>query len=106
MKKALFVILCIFCLVAFSGSAFAAKGWRDGKKTYKSVCMSCHKRGGDAERLKLNQWSKAKWSKFFAEEKTGKHEEPWGRFSEEDKDNLLKYFHKFAEDVKKLNGCG
>nr|WP_320116044.1 c-type cytochrome [uncultured Desulfuromonas sp.] len=106
MKKTLFISVCLVYLITFSGSAFAAKGWRDGKKSYKSVCMNCHKRGGEAERLKLTQWSKEKWTNFFAEEKTGRHEEPWGRFSEKDKDNLLEYFHKVSDDVKKLNGCG
>ncbi|WP_321531632.1 cytochrome c [uncultured Desulfuromonas sp.] len=106
MKKTLFVTLCIFCLVAFSSSAFAARGWRAGKKTYKSVCMSCHKRGGEAQRLKLNQWSKAKWTKYFAEEKKGKHEGPWGQLTDEEKDNLLKYFHKYAKDDHTRLGCG
>nr|WP_320050758.1 c-type cytochrome [uncultured Desulfuromonas sp.] len=106
MKKTLFVALCSLCLVAFASSVFAANGWREGKKTYKSVCMSCHKRGGEADRLELNKWSKAKWTKFFAEEKKGKHEEPWGKMTEEEKDNLLKYFQKYAKDEKSLLGCG
>ncbi len=106
MRTKLFVPLCVFCLVVFfTGSVFAAS-WRDGKKTYKSVCMSCHKRGGEAERLKLNQWSKAKWTKYFSEEKKGKHQEPWGQLTEEEKDNLLKYFHKYAKDDHTRLGCG
>jgi cytochrome c553 len=106
MKNALLVALCVLCFVAFSSSAFAASGWRAGKETYKNICMSCHKRGGEAERLKLNQWSKAKWTKFFGEDKKGMHEEPWGKMSEKEKDDLLKYFHKYAKDDHTRLGCG
>lgn len=106
MKRICTVFVCVLLVVAFSAPAMAAGNWRKGKKVYKSNCMQCHKRGGEAKRLKLNKFSKARWTKYFAEEKKGKHGEAWGEMSEDDKANLLKYFHKYAKDDKKVLGCG
>lgn len=106
MKKVCLVSMCLLMLLAFVSSAVAATGWRAGKETYKSNCMSCHKRGGEAKRLKLNKWSKARWTKYFNEEKKGKHEDAWGQMTEQEVKDLLKYFHKYAKDDKQVLGCG
>ncbi|MCD6526380.1 MAG: cytochrome c [Desulfuromonas sp.] len=106
MKRVCMALFCVLLVMVFSVPVMAAGNWRDGKKIYKSNCMSCHKRGGEAKRLKLNKFSKARWTKYFSEEKKGKHTEPWGELTEAQKKNLLKYFHKYAKDDKQILGCG
>lgn len=107
MKKTLPVLFGIFLLVAFSSSAVAAGNWRHGKKIFKQDCMSCHKRGGEAKRLKLNNKNKAGWSKFVNTPKAGKHEDLLNGMSDEQKKDLLQYLLKYAKDDNSSHlGCG
>ncbi|OQY18552.1 MAG: hypothetical protein B6I36_06665 [Desulfobacteraceae bacterium 4572_35.1] len=107
MKRVLSVLVAVLFLVAFSSSAFAGANWRAGKKIYKKECMNCHKRGGEAKRLKLNKKTKAGWTKFVNKQQKGSHELLWGELTDAQKKDLLKYFMKYAKDDKSSHlGCG
>lgn len=107
MKRVLSVLVCTLLVVSFSSNVMAAGNWRKGKKVYKADCMNCHKRGGDAKRLKLNKKTKSGWTKFFKTAKKDHHEEMWSNLTDSQKENLLRYFHKYAKDDKSSHlGCG
>ncbi len=107
MKRIVPVLVFMLVIVFFATSAMAGGNWRKGKKIYKAECMNCHKRGGEAKRLKLNKKTKAEWTKFVNETKKGKHEELLKGLTEVQKENVLKYFLKYAKDDKKSHlGCG
>ncbi len=103
MKKMCAGLLCFIMLVAFGFEAFAAD-WREGKKSYRSVCMSCHKTRGEAGRLALDIKTQDEWSTFFAQEPDSIHLKVWGKLSSDDIGSLEKYFRKYAKDVKDLSG--
>ena len=107
MKKTLPVLVAIFLLVSFSSSSIAAGNWRKGKKIFKQDCMSCHKRGGEAKRLKLNKKTKAAWTKFVNKPQTGKHEVLLNGMADKQKHDLLQYLLKYAKDDTSSHlGCG
>ncbi len=105
MKTVLSVLLCLVLVVVFSGNAMAAGNWRKGKKVYRKECMSCHKRGGEAKRLKLNRRTKNAWAKF-CKTNDDKHAPVWSKLTEKQKKDLLKYLQKYAKDDKQILGCG
>ena len=105
MRSVLTMIFCILLLVVFSGNVMAAGSWRKGKRVYRSDCMNCHKRGGDAKRLKLNKKSKAAWAKF-CKSSDQKHAPVWSKLTDKQKTDLLKYLQKYAKDDKQILGCG
>lgn len=105
MKKVCVSLMCLLLVVAFGSEAFAAN-WRKGKRTYRSVCMSCHKTRGDAGRLSLDSKTKDEWSEFFAEKPDSTHQETWDDLSDRDMQNLEMYFRKYAKDIKSYLGCG
>jgi len=105
MNKVCAGLLCVIMLVAFGSEAFAAD-WRKGKRTYRSVCMSCHKTTGEAGRLSLESRSRDEWSAFFAREPGSVHKKAWGNLNGKDMDNLEMYFRKYAKNIKSNLGCG
>ena len=107
MKKALSVMICVLFVISISNTVLAAGNWRKGKKVYKADCINCHKRGGEAKKLKLNKKTKAQWSEFCDSTQDNTHEELWDELSAKQKENLLKYLHKYSKDNKRsLPGCG
>ena len=105
MKKACASLLCVIMLVAFTSEAFAAN-WRKGKRTYRSVCMSCHKSRGDAGRLSLDSRTKDEWSTFFAQDPDTTHQKVWDKLNDKEMKNLEVYFRKYAKDINSYLGCG
>jgi len=108
MKKILSLLIAMLFLITCTSTVFAAGNWRQGKKIFKNECMSCHKRrGGEAKRLKLNKKTKAGWTKFVNSKQKGAHEPLWNELTEAQKEDLLKYFMKYAKDDKSSHlGCG
>ncbi|MFO7832126.1 MAG: hypothetical protein R6V18_09115 [Desulfuromonadaceae bacterium] len=105
MKKICASLLCVIVLVAFGSEAFAAN-WRKGKRSYRSVCMSCHKTRGDAGRLSLDSKTKEEWSEFLGKKPDSIHQKAWDKLNDRDMKNLEMYFRKYAKDVNNLLGCG
>ncbi len=105
MKKVCTGLLCVIVLVAFGSEAFAAN-WRKGKRTYRSVCMSCHKTRGEAGRLSLDSRTKDEWSDFFAQKPDSTHQKVWDKLDDREMDNLEMYFRKYAKDINSYRGCG
>ncbi|MEA3465978.1 MAG: cytochrome c [Thermodesulfobacteriota bacterium] len=107
MKKILSVLICVLFVASISSNVMAAGNWRKGRRLNRSECRTCHKRGGEAKRLRLNKRTKAEWTKFVNSPKTEYHEELWNELSDVEKKHLLKYFHKYAKDDKSTHlGCG
>ncbi len=107
MRKVLSLLVAMLFLFTCTSTVYAAGNWRKGKKIYKKDCMSCHKRGGEAKRLRLNGKSKAGWTKFVNSPKKDSHEVLWEELTDQQKENLLKYFMKYAKDDKSSHlGCG
>lgn len=107
MQKVLLVLVGVLLTISFSSPVMAAGNWRQGKKIFKVECMNCHKRGGEADRIKINKKTKTGWSKFFRSDYESNHAALWNELSEDKKEHLLKYFHKYAKDDKANHlGCG
>ncbi|MDY0189683.1 MAG: cytochrome c [Desulfuromonas sp.] len=106
MRKGLSLLIAMVFLVTCTSTVFAAANWRHGKSIYKKDCMNCHKRGGEAKRLRLNSKTKAAWTKFVNAPQKGSHEALWQELTEQQKEDLLKYFTKYAKDNSSLLGCG
>lgn len=107
MRKVLSLLVAMLFLATCTTTVFAAGDWRKGKDIYKDDCMSCHKRGGDAKKLQLNAKSKAGWTKFVNSPQKGSHEALWKELTDGQKEDLLKYFMKYAKDDNSSHlGCG
>lgn len=107
MKKVLSVLVSVLLVISFSSTVMAAGNWRKGKKSFKAECMNCHKRGGEAKRLKINKKTKAGWTKFFSSGYEADHAALWNKLTDEQREHLIKYFHKYAKDDKATHlGCG
>lgn len=98
--------MCLVLLVVFASHVFAAGNWRKGKRTYRSVCTSCHKSRSEAGRLSLDSKTKNEWSQFFSDDPSDIHKKAWEKLDEKDIGNLELYFRKYAKDVNNLLGCG
>ncbi|MDY0212436.1 MAG: hypothetical protein RBR06_05480 [Desulfuromonadaceae bacterium] len=104
MKKMYVNLLCMIVLSVFCSDMCLAADWRDGKESFRTVCSSCHKTRGEAERLALNSRTRAEWTEFFAQTPTPVHQNTWNKLNKNDISGLEQYFRKYAKDVKALMG--
>ena len=89
MKK-VSIFLAAMCLLAFTGSAWAAYG---GEALFKEKCGSCHMRGGAATPVNPGEKAATVWAKYF---KRGRHPVELS-ISEGDMDSILEYLEEFRK---------
>jgi mono/diheme cytochrome c family protein len=100
MKKILAAVAGLIFILSFTSSALAFGDWKKGKALFKTECTTCHKRGGDAQRLKFNKMTKKEWIAFCNTPDQGTHETLFNGLSAAQREHLLQYFLKYAKEDK------
>ena len=100
MKKIAAAVVSLFLALSFTSSALAFGDWKAGKTLFKTECATCHKRAGDAQRLKFNKMTQKEWIAFCNTPPQRTHETLFNGLNTKQREHLLQYFLKYAKEDK------
>jgi len=98
MKKIVTLVIGALLVICVTGSAIAFGDWKAGKVVYKTECTNCHKRNGDAFRLKIFEVPAIRWFSFCRADTTRKHVDILDKITVEQKQDMLQYLLKYAKE--------
>lgn len=109
MSKVLITVIALTLIISTGQAVFAAPSWRDGKVVYKQSCAICHTSGQEGGRLKISEHGLEYWAKQVRSPAGEDHTQVLSTMPEEQKESLLRYLFKYANDdvaeVTKKLGC-
>jgi len=108
-KKLGFVIISLTLVLGFSSLGFSADSGnaRKGKYTFRKSCRSCHNDAGTATSISPDSKTQAQWTRQFKADKYEKLtcKDEWAKLSEEDRQDIYTYLHKYAFDSPSPAKC-
>jgi cytochrome c553 len=108
-KKLVVALISLTLVVGFSSLGFSADSGnaRKGKYTFRKSCRSCHNDDGTAASISPDSKTQAQWTRQFKPNKYGKLacKEEWVKLSENDRQDIYTYLHKYAFDSPSPAKC-
>jgi mono/diheme cytochrome c family protein len=97
MKRMIILAAISLLLFCFSSQAMAFGKWKAGKKVFKQNCVTCHKRGGTAPKIKMPDYTQTEWIKFVRDNTSPRHESTLEKITPDSRQDLMQYLLKYAK---------
>jgi cytochrome c553 len=109
LKKFGVVLIALTLVAGFSSLGFSAEegNARKGKYTFRKSCRTCHNDAGTAVSISPDSKTQAQWTRQFKASKIKRLacKDEWAKLSEEDRQDIYSYLHKYAFDSPSPAKC-